>query len=509
MTHARCSFGPFVLDPVCGQLQRNGKSVALGRRGLALLEALFDAEGRIVSKSDLMERGWPGSIVEEGNLTVQIAALRKALGQTPEGQEWIVTVPRVGYRLVRPGAAMKETEAPFPVLAVLPFSNLGGDPEQDYFADGVVDDVITALSRFRSFSVIARNSTFAYKGRNVDVRQVAKELGVRYVLEGSIRRAGNQLRITAQLIDGGSGAHLWAQNFDGALDDVFNFQDRITENVATVVEPHIKAAEIERSRRERPGSIAAYDAYLDALSRILAESAGENALAYALLTEALVFEPDNAHLLGLAAWTLEHRITMGWPAIGANDREKCFEFARHGLEKAAGDPTVMAHCAMALVQVAREYDWGMAVLAAAVESNPNNMLVVTAAGVASLHCGSVAGALALFHRASRLSPRDLFAHISLCGTAHAQMILGNYEEALTWAVRALAVNPNFDPIYWMLIAANAQLGRMEEAHHFLGELKRMAPGVTTASIKAGQPAKDPSRLAAILDGLRLAGLPES
>jgi TolB-like protein len=254
MTHARCSFGPFVLDPVCGQLQRNGKSVALGRRGLALLEALFDAEGRIVSKSDLMERGWPGSIVEEGNLTVQIAALRKALGQTPEGQEWIVTVPRVGYRLVRPGAAMKETEAPFPVLAVLPFSNLGGDPEQDYFADGVVDDVITALSRFRSFSVIARNSTFAYKGRNVDVRQVAKELGVRYVLEGSIRRAGNQLRITAQLIDGGSGAHLWAQNFDGALDDVFNFQDRITENVATVVEPHIKAAEIERSRRERPGS---------------------------------------------------------------------------------------------------------------------------------------------------------------------------------------------------------------------------------------------------------------
>lgn len=206
---------------------------------------------------------------------------------------------------------------------------------------------------------------------------------------------------------------------------------------------------------------------------------------------------------------LEHRITMGWPAVGANDREKCFELARRGLEKAAGDPTVMAHCAMALVQVAREYDWGMAVLAAAVDSNPNNMQVVTAAGVASLHCGSVASALVLFHRASRLSPLDLFAHISLCGTAHAQVILGNYEQALESATRALAVNPNFDPTYWMLIAANAHLGRIEEAHHFLGELTRMAPGVTIASIRAGQPAKDPSRLAAILAGLRLAGLPES
>jgi TolB-like protein/DNA-binding winged helix-turn-helix (wHTH) protein len=506
---SRHSFGPFVLDPVCGLLQRNGKSVALGRRGFALLEALFDAEGGVVSKSELMESGWPGAIVEEGNLTVQIAALRKALGRTPEGQEWIVTVPRVGYRLLRPGAVMAEADGPFPVLAVLPFANLGGDAEQEYFADGVVDDVITALSRFRSFSVIARNSTFGYKGRGIDVRQVARELGVRYVLVGSVRRAGNQLRITAQLIDSGSGAHLWAESFDGVLDEVFSFQDRITENVATVVEPRIRIAEIERSRRERPGSIASYDACLNALSKILAESASENAMAYALLTQAMTLEPDNAQLLGLAAWALEHRITMGWPAIGANDREKCFEFARRGLERAAGDPAIMAQCAMALVQVAREYDWGMAVLTRAVDSNPNNMSVVTSAGVASLHCGSLAGALSLFQRASRLSPRDPFAHICLSGAAHAQVILGNYEEALASAARALALNPNFDPIYWMLIAANVHLGRMEEARHFLGELMRMAPDVTIASIRGGQPAKDPTRLAAVLDGLRMAGLPES
>lgn len=508
MIRSRQAFGPFVLDPAGGTLQRNGKSVALGQRGLALLEALFDAGGKTVSKTELMERGWPGLVVEEGNLTVQIAALRKALGRMPTGDEWIATVPRVGYRLAGMATASEEPDGPLPVLAVLPFANLGAGADQDYFADGVVDDIITALSCFRSFSVIARNSSFVYKGRNVDVRQVAEELGVRYVLEGSIRRAGDRLRITAQLVDGVGGAHLWAQNFDGELDDVFNFQDRITEKVATVVEPRIRTAEIERTRRERPGSIAAYDAALSALSKILAESISENVQAYALLTEALALEPDNAQLLGLAAWALEHRITMGWPSVGPNDRQACFEFARRGLEKAAGDPAVMAHCAMALVQVAREYDWGMAVLAAAVEANPNNMLVVAAAGVATLHCGELSMALALLRRASRLSPRDMFAHLSLCGTAHAQVVLGDYEEAVASATRALAVNPNFDPTYWMLIAANAHLGRMPEAHHFLDELMRMAPGVTIASIRAGQPAKDPSRLAAILDGLRLAGLPE-
>ncbi|WP_307235016.1 winged helix-turn-helix domain-containing protein [Pararhizobium capsulatum] len=508
MMQSRQTFGSFVLDSASGVLRRNGKPVALGGRSLALLKALLDAGGGIVSKLDLMERGWPGLVVEEGNLTVQIAALRKALGPAPEGQEWIATVPRMGYRLIRASSASNESDSQFPVLAVLPFANLSGDVDQDYFADGIVDDIITALSRFKDFSVIARNSAFVYREQNRDVRQVAKELGVRYVLEGSVRRSGNQLRIAAQLIDGGSGAHLWAKKFDGTLDDVFNFQDRITEKVATVVEPHIRMAEIERSRRERPGSMAAYDAYLRALSKILAETVSENALAYAMLTEALALEPDNAHLLAHAAWALEHRVTMGWPAIGANDREKCFELARRGLEKAAGDPTVMAHCAMALVQVAREYDWGMAVLSAALDSNPNNMLVVTSAGVATLHCGEVASALALFQRASRLSPRDLLAHISQCGMAHAQIILGNYEEALTCATRALAINPNFDPIYWMLTAANAHLGRMAEAHHYLGELVRIAPDVTIASIKSGQPAKDPSRLAAIVEGLQLAGLPE-
>ena len=511
MVEPRHSFGPFVLDAAHGRLQRNGKSVAVGQRGLALLEALLDADGGVVSKADLMERAWPGTFVEEGNLTVQIAALRKSLGPTAEGQEWIATVPRVGYRLSRPGAGAGEVDAAVPArpaLAVLPFVNLGSDPGQDWFADGVVDDIITALSRFHSFAVVARNSAFIYKGRAIDVQQVAQELSVRYVLEGSVRRAGERLRITAQLVDGGTGTRLWAEQFDGTVADVFDFQDRITERVAVEVEPRIQAAEVSRSRAERPGSIAAYDIYLQALAKHANRTASENAEAYALLTGALALEPDNPLLLAHAAWVLDHRSAMGWPPIGPDDLHECAELARRGLQHAAGNPTVMAKCGLALLQTAKEYDLGMIVLQSAAEANPNNLVVAIQAGVAELHCGDVADALRHFHRALRLSPRDPFAFVALTGIAHAQMVLGDYLEVLVWATRSLGLNPTFDPTLWMLTAANAQLGRMGEARRFLDQLTKVAPGVTLARIKAGQPARDPSRIAAILDGLRIAGLEE-
>jgi adenylate cyclase len=395
-----------------------------------------------------------------------------------------------------------------PSLAVLPFQNMSGDSEQDYFADGIVEDIITALSRFKSFAVVARNSSFVYKGRAIDVRQAGKELGVRYVLEGSVRRSGNRLRITAQLVDGVTGAHLWARNFDGALEEVFDFQDSITESVATLVEPRIQAAEIERSRRERPESVATYDIYLQALTKISSESVKDNADAYALLTEALAREPDNGVFLAHAAWALEHRTTMGWPPIGPDDRQTCADLARRGLEHAGGDAMLMAHCGMTLLLGARDYDWGMAVVQAAVEANPNNLLIVARAGIAHLFFGSIEDALTYLHRANRMSPGDSGAHFSLIGIAIAHLIRGDYTEALGWAARALASNPNFDPTYWVLIAANAHLGRMDEAHRFLEKLKRISPGVSLASIRAAQHGKYPSRVAATLEGLRLAGLEE-
>lgn len=437
---------------------------------------------------------------------MQVAALRKALGRDARGRDWIVTIPRVGYRLLLP-----EDSAPAlpqkPTLAILPFANLNGDADQDWFAAGVAQDIATALSRFRSFAVLARNTATPARESRQAAKDVARELGVRYILEGSVRRAGDRLRITAQLVDE-DGTHLWADGFDGAASAVFDFQDSITEAVATKVAPSIQRAEIERSRRLRAGSVSSYDIYLRAMAKIATESERENAEALVLLKQGLEADPHNAHLNAMAAWVLEHRITMGWASLVEDARAQCYEYARRGLERAEGDPAVTAHCAMSLIQVARKYDWGMAVLDAAVEANPNNMMVMTSAGVANLHCGEIRIAQELLLRAIRLSPRDLLTHISLSGLAHASLILGDHEAALVWAARALAVNPNFDPIYWMLVAANAHLGRLDEARRYLAELQRIAPGVTIERIRAGQPAKDPSRLGPILAGLRLAGLPE-
>jgi adenylate cyclase len=394
-----------------------------------------------------------------------------------------------------------------PSLAVLPFQNMSGDTEQDYFADGVVEDIITALSRFKSFAVIARNSSFAYKGRAIDVRQVARELGVRYVLEGSVRRAGNRLRITAQLVDGVSGAHLWADRFDGAIEDVFDVQDRITESVATIVEPQIRQAEIERSRRERPDSIAAYDLYLQALPKLRAVTQDENAAGFALVSKAIVLEPNNAVILSLALTFLQHRVILGWPALsGGDDRAACLDLTRQALAHANDDALALARCGNALVQVGREYDQGLAILRRAVELNPNDSEVVRHAGVGNIHCGSLDDALTYFNRAARLSPADPYAFAILTGIAHVRMILGEYAEALAVAERSLAASPNYDPTYWMLIAASAQLGRMDEARGWVAKFRALVPGMTIARIKAAQPDKDPTRMAAILEGLRLAGL---
>ncbi|PDT10080.1 winged helix-turn-helix domain-containing protein [Rhizobium sp. M1] len=507
MGSSTLSFGPFLYDPVTASLWREGRAVATGPRPAALLGLLLEAEGRVVTKADLMDRVWPGLAVEEGNLTVQIAALRKLLGARPNGTDWIVTVPRVGYRLPRQEDAGAATVAPQPPsVAVLPFVNFGGDADQDYFADGVVTEIITALARFRSFSVVSRNSAFVYKGRTVDMREVAAELGVRYLLEGSIRRENAMVRINVQLVDGATAANLWADHFEGGIGSMFAFQDHITEQVASIVEPAIEIAEIQRSRRDRPNSPAIYDLYLRALAGIIDESIAGNAAAYGLLREALAIEPENAMLLAHAAWALEHRITMGWPRLGEDDVAECIGLARRGLQHSAGNPRVMAHCGMALLQTGKDYEGGVAVLEAAAAANPNDLLVAACSGIAALHCGDIDHALERLHRAVRLGPRDPDARFSLTGIAMAEIFRGNYEAAISFASRSLALNAHFDPTYWMLIAAHAHLGNMGQAQQFLHALEAIAPDVTLEGIAAGQPAKDPRRFAPVLEGLARAGM---
>src|SRR5215831_3003317 len=273
MVGAEISFGRFQFDLTRRELRRDEKPVRLGSRALDILCVLASAEGRLVTKDELMAQVWQGTVVEENNLHFHISSLRRALDADGTGESWIVTVPGRGYRLLRPREPPAATEpapgpglpvADKPSLAVLPFLNLSGDPEQEYFADGMVEEIITALSRIRWLFVTARNSSFAYKGQNVDVKRVGRELGVRYVLEGSVRKSANRIRIAAQLIDAGTGAHLWADHFDGRLEDVFELQDKVASSVAGVIEPALQAAETARSTGRPTTDLTAYDLYLRA-----------------------------------------------------------------------------------------------------------------------------------------------------------------------------------------------------------------------------------------------------
>ena len=405
MSGASFAFGPFVFDPGNGTLFRGNELVPVGAKGALLLAAFLSEPGAVRTKAELLDAAWPGLSVEESNLSVQIAALRRHLGRRPDGGEWIATVQRIGYRFA--GEAAERSATPgtvLPSLAVLPFQNMSGDPEQEYFADGVVEDIITALSRFTSFAVIARNSSFVYKGTAVDVRDVAKDLGVRYVLEGSVRRAGDRLRLTAQLIDATSGVHLWAERFDGATVDIFDVQDRITGSVAVAIEPQIRQAEIERSRRKHPENLDAYDLYLRALAKLYTMRPNDNAEAYGQMVQAIALEPDHAPFLTNAVWALQFRLGMGWPALTEDDRGNCLDLARRALANAHGDPAVLAQCGQALLMIGREYDYGLQILVDALAVNPNNQYLLVAAAVAKLHCGDIEEALAHSRRAILMSP---------------------------------------------------------------------------------------------------------
>jgi TolB-like protein/Tfp pilus assembly protein PilF len=506
MPGSQYAFEPFVFDPGSATLMRDGQPVSLGQRGAALLGALLEAGGGIVSKAELMEAAWPSTIVEEGNLTVQVANLRKALGSRPDGTEWIATVPRVGYRLLRGEGAAAIEPTRLPTLAVLPFHNLSGDAEQDYFADGMVDDLITALSRFKSFAVIARSSSFAYKGRPTDVRQVAADLGVRYVLEGSVRRAGNRLRISAQLIDGADGANLWAHNFDGVIDDVFEFQDRITASVASVVEPHIQNAEIERARRERPGSIAAYDLYLRAVSKLYLFQPEANAEAIRLLEKALEIEPENGVFLGFACWALEHRSTMAWSEFGPDDRERCLALAHEAVQRASNDATVLAHCGLAMQLIGHDYERGLVIADRAVELNPNDLVALINGGISHLVGGDLEQAKRLLHRAIEIHPNDAYEPMS--GIANVHCCLGEYEQGLAWATRSAALRGNYVPTHWILVAANVHLGRLDAARKALAVLMKLSPGTSIRRFVTGPLPKEPQRAEMLIEGFRLAGMPE-
>jgi TolB-like protein len=502
------TFGPFVFDRDQMRLTRGGLSVPLGSRGTAILTALLDAKGGVVEKDTLMRAAWPGVVVEEANLTVQIAALRRALGGGQDGQDWIVTVPRVGYRLLSPNATGSLAEHGAPAIAVLPFENLSPDPEQSYLADGIVEEIITALSRFRTFGVVARNSTFAYKGRAVDVREVARDLGVRYVLEGSVRRSGERVRVAAQLIEGASGAHLWAEKFEGAAADIFDFQDEITRSVIGLIEPQIRKAEIERARRKRPENLDAWDLYLQALPLVYGASVPGYTTAIGLLDRALALEPDYAPALALAAWAHEKRDTFSEVApTGVNDAETSLAYAQRALDIDPDDALAMALFGWERIMFRADYA-GLALCSRAVELNPNNRAVLDLAAVAHLHAGDLDEVIAHATRALHLSPGASDAYMCVCHISSAHFSAGRFEEGAQWAQRSIDLEKGFIYSHLFLACSLAHLGRIEEARAEMKVALALRPDFTVARETADQAMRFPDRRKLWIDGLRLAGMPE-
>lgn len=501
---ASITFGDFSFDTSNMQLYRDWRAINLGSRRAALLKALLEARGNVVSKDELLEAAWPGAIVEESNLAVQIAALRKALGEQQTGQEWIVTVPRLGYRMPIPAAAVAQVEQRRPALAVLPFQNLGGDPEYEYFADGVVEDITTALSRFKSFAVISRNSARAYRGRLVDVRQVGKELGVRYVVEGAIRSAGGQIRINAQLVETESGTQIWGERFEGPSTEIFAVQDQITRGVVGAIQPSITQAEVERAQLKRSSNLTAYDLYLQALPRLLSRD-GTRALD--LLEEALRLDPDfdaAAMLAGSEHFAAYHHQVLGSSVM---DLKLGRELLEKVLPHCGNDSSLMSGCALMLC-VLREYDRALELASRAVVENPNDFTALGAAAIVNLFGGDLVSANTYVMRALTLSPNEYRAHGQLTCVSHIRLAEGRYDEAIQWAQRSLAVSSHYTPTYWMLAAASAHIGLLAQAQDYARKLLKLNPELTITGLRVGQHARDMRRVDVLFDGMRLAGIPE-
>ena len=479
------SFGPFLFEPELGRLLRNGSALPVGVRAVPLLKALLEANGEPVTKGALIDAAWPAMTVEEVNLSVQIAALRKALGKRPDGEEWITTVPRIGYRLLRPAEVEKPSAGPKAAVAVLPFESLSDGPSPDYFADGIVEDLINALSRFKTFAVIARNASFAYRGKDVDLREAARFLGVRYVLTGSVRRAANRIRVSTQLVEGASGNSLWAERFDGNVEDVFDMQDRITEQVVGLVEPQIRKAEIERVRSARPDSMDAYDLYLRALPCFYGVPDDRFATAIDLLERAVALDPEYAVAVAHAAWAHEKRYTLGLPPLH-HDPKRCVALARAGLRSAPDNPVVIAICSQVLL-ITGGRSGRLACLETVTRAraaNPNSVLISTIFGGMLIGGGGdLEIALEALHHSYDLSPGAPELHQTMTYIGSALYYLGRHQEALEWLRRAFGTGQAWQPTYWHLAAVHEAMGNAMEMNATIKELHALAPQSSLAHLR--------------------------
>jgi adenylate cyclase len=460
-------------------------------------------------------------IAEPGGICISDDAFRQVRGKVEAefadlGEQSLKNIARP-LRIYRVGSSLATRQpispaAPLPLpdkpsIAVLPFQNMTGDTGHDYFVDGVVEEITTAISRLPWLFVIARNSSFTYKGRAVDVKQVARELGVRYVLEGSVRKAGNRVRITGQLIDTTIGAHIWADRIDGALDDIFELQDEVASRVAGAIEPKLRQSEIERATRKPTERLDAYDLYLRALAHFWKWTPDGWREAIDLSRRALVVDPSYAPAAGLFAWC--RVLEGGRRVVSAEEGDEGLRLARLAIENGNEDPDALWMGGWGILILAGERAAGLSAMERSLALNPNSALARCFFGWAQSYDNRSAEAIQTLQQAMRLSPRDPQPWVFYGGLAHAHFAAGRYQETIEWADRALQAQPRMIAVVGIKAAACAQLGRVEEGRECVRRLRDLYPGPTIAGFRQGWGKFfSPEFLAAGIDGLRKAGLPE-
>jgi adenylate cyclase len=458
----------------------------------------------------VQELAAPGGICVSGRVQEDVRGkLDIVFDDAGEQQLKNIAWPVRVYR-TRPGGAAQVSRPPLalpdkPSIAVLPFTNMSGDPEQEYFADGMVDDIITGLSRIRWLFVIARNSSSTYKGRAVDVKQVGRDLGVRYVLEGGVRKAGNRIRITAQLIEAESGTHLWAERYDRSLDDIFAVQDEITISVVGAIEPSLRRAEIERVKRKRTDSLDAYDLVLRALPLVYVGESDNANRAIPLLEQALAIDPAYATAHAALAWCHHHLFSRG--GLREENREAAIRHAHAATAHGGDDATALAIAGLVIALDAHDVGTAFRLFDQALALSSSNVFALSCSALSLAWSGHPERAIERAHRALRLSPFDPMNFMPNCALAIAHLQGDRCEEARDAARQAVAVNPHFSVCYAHLAAALARLGQHEAAHEAARQVLALNPGFTVNGFAAAhRPA--PEVFARYAEAWREAGLPE-
>jgi adenylate cyclase len=489
-----------VVEESDGDLMGDGVNIAARLEGIAKPGTIClseDAYRQVKARLDLAVTDLGQT--ELKNIADPVRVYSLQVGVPAQAKSAALAEPAVPEKL-SPQLALPDK----PSIAVLAFQNMSGDPEQEYFADGMVEDIITGLSRIKWLFVIARNSSFVYKGKPVDVRQVGRELGVRYVLEGGVRKAGNRLRITAQLLEAETGAHLWADRYDGALEDVFDLQDRITDSVVGIVEPSLRRTEIERSRRKRPENLDAYDLYLRAVPHMATVMPADARIAAGLLEDALRLDPHYAAAHALLAWC--HEIFFARAGFDEVDKAAGTEHARAVIASGADDATALAIAAFAITMLSKDHTTALSAVDRALSLNASCAMALYFGAYIHAVSGKPATATTHANRALRLSPFDPFAFMAYSALGAAAVQEAHYDEAASHFAKAVQASPRFSTLYFFQVASLALAGRKEEARSIVQRLLELEPGFRLRVVfEVGMVQAVADRFA---EGARILGLPE-